>query len=334
VAEAHALGIVHRDLKPSNLFLADRAGKERVVKVLDFGISKVQPGPEAEVGDEDLTQTSMVLGSPRYISPEQARNAKDVDARADIFGVVLYQIIAGEPPFGGDTFGEILTNILLSDPPPLPSLRADLPAGLAEVVERCLQRERDERYGDVAELAHALAPFGGPRAADRARRVAAIIGEEAPRHDDALRDPRTDVADAPTSATSTQPTVATWAQPESRRPPRRMGLIVAAAAVGVALGLATWFYPRQAPAPASRPRPHPRPSRARTCPPRRRLRRRRRHHETPPPPARTPARAQGHARRHPWRARAPPPLPPRPAPSQAPVPVPPAKPSDPLGRSD
>jgi eukaryotic-like serine/threonine-protein kinase len=338
IAEAHALGVVHRDIKPSNLFLADRAGNERVVKVLDFGISKVQPSPESPVDEEDLTQTAMVLGSPRYISPEQARSAKDVDARADIWsvGVVLYQLLGGEVPFGGDTFGEILTNILLHDPAPLPSLRDDLPEGLAAVVGVCLRREREERYANVADLADALAPFGGPRAAERARRVAAIMGA-APPAAVAVRDPRTDVDDAPTSQTRVEPTVATvatWAQNEDGEGKRRTGLFVGAAAIAVAVALAVWLFqrepvvPPQAPAavaspPAPAPSPSPSPSpRAAPAP-------------APSPVAVPPASASARPSSSPVAPRPVAHSPnPAPAPAPDPSPAPSRKPSDPLGRSD
>src|SRR5579863_6621840 len=99
IAEAHALGIVHRDLKPANLFLARRAGRDPMVKVLDFGISKTK---DAAAG---LTQTSSVMGSPYYMAPEQMMSSKDVDVRSDIWalGIILYELLSGKAPFQGDT---------------------------------------------------------------------------------------------------------------------------------------------------------------------------------------------------------------------------------------
>src|SRR5262249_54974882 len=99
VAEAHALGIIHRDLKPANLFLAERADGSRSIKVLDFGISKLMP--EGQAVDASLTKTHAVMGSPMYMSPEQLRSARDVDARADIWalGVILYEMLCGKGPF-------------------------------------------------------------------------------------------------------------------------------------------------------------------------------------------------------------------------------------------
>src|SRR5262249_34695860 len=96
VAEAHALGIVHRDLKPENLFITSRPDGTRLVKVLDFGISKVEPG---RTRDHAMTTTQEVMGSPAYMSPEQLVSTRDVDRRADIWslGAILYELVAGRP---------------------------------------------------------------------------------------------------------------------------------------------------------------------------------------------------------------------------------------------
>jgi len=176
IAEAHAEGIVHRDLKPSNLFLGQKPGRAREVKVLDFGISKLAPGLEGNA-EEDLTATEAMLGSPRYMSPEQVQDAKSVDHRTDIWslGVILYQMLDGKSPFAGTTMGETIGKVLLHIPPPIREVRGDVPDGVGAVIDRCLSRERDARYRNVAELALALAPFSTPAAQPSIQRITALL---------------------------------------------------------------------------------------------------------------------------------------------------------------
>jgi serine/threonine protein kinase len=158
LAHAHAVGLVHRDIKPANLFLACRADGGNVIKMLDFGISKTM---EARPEDRVLTGQA-VLGSPVYMSPEQLRNAKDIDARADIWslGVVAYELLSGKPPFDGDGVGEIFAAILEKDAVPLHARNWRLPPELSAVIANCIQRKPEDRWGDAAEVARALKPFG------------------------------------------------------------------------------------------------------------------------------------------------------------------------------
>jgi serine/threonine protein kinase len=158
LAHAHAVGLVHRDIKPANLFLACRPDGGNVIKMLDFGISKAMVSrPEEKV----LTGQA-VLGSPVYMSPEQLRNAKDIDARADIWslGVVAYELLAGKPPFDGDGVGEIFAAILEKDPLPVHTVNWRLPPEISAVIAKCLQRKPEDRWTDAAALARALKPFG------------------------------------------------------------------------------------------------------------------------------------------------------------------------------
>ena len=158
VAEAHAMGIVHRDLKPGNLFLTTGADGSAVVKVLDFGVSKIGSLDKTS-GAEIETLPDAVVGSPPYMSPEQLRSSKQVDARTDIWslGVVLFEIVTGRMPFAADNLHEHYTKLMI-EPAPLPrQVRADLPAKLDAIVGRCLQREPADRYANIAELARDLA---------------------------------------------------------------------------------------------------------------------------------------------------------------------------------
>jgi serine/threonine-protein kinase len=155
--EAHALGIVHRDLKPSNLFLA-REGASTVVKVLDFGISKMA----ATELDVHVTSTLATMGTPLYMSPEQIRSTKNVDARADVWslGVILFELLAGRPPFTGSAMA--VSAAIVADPPPsLRELQPEVPESLEQVVLKALAKTPDARWPDVQSLAAALGPFAG-----------------------------------------------------------------------------------------------------------------------------------------------------------------------------
>ena len=169
LAEAHALGIVHRDLKPANLYSIARADGSPSVKVLDFGISKVT-APGADMG---MTKTSAIVGSPLYMSPEQMRSAKSVDPRTDIWsiGAILYELLSGHPPFTGESLPELCVNIMNTAPAPLPALAPRLEG----VILRCLQKDRQNRFANIAELAVALAEFAPRQAKNSVERVAKVI---------------------------------------------------------------------------------------------------------------------------------------------------------------
>ncbi len=161
LAEAHSKDIIHRDLKPGNLFLAKQPNGTSIIKLLDFGISKTLSGP-----DHGLTQTDAVVGSPRFMAPEQLKSAKDVDQRADIWslGVLTHELLTGKAAFAAGTIAELFIRIIQEDPEPLREQRPDVPPGLDRVINKCLEKEREERYENVAELALALAPYGSAAA--------------------------------------------------------------------------------------------------------------------------------------------------------------------------
>ncbi len=157
MVEAHARGIVHRDLKPSNLFLTTRGDGRPLVKVLDFGISKLA----TQEGEGELTETLAILGSPGYMAPEQIRNAKHADHRADVwgFGVVLFRLLTRAPAFEGEGAMGLCAAILSDPPKKLRALRPELPAELEAVIARCLEKDPVQRFQSVTDLARALAPF-------------------------------------------------------------------------------------------------------------------------------------------------------------------------------
>jgi eukaryotic-like serine/threonine-protein kinase len=166
LAEAHEAGIIHRDLKPSNLFLTRYPDGSPLVKVLDFGISKTLSS-KTDLAPS-LTGTAELMGSPRYMSPEQIRSAKQLDGRADVWslGIILYEFLAGRTPFDGESLPEVLAQIAADPPAPLSDTCKELPEGLEAVVMRCLEKNRDDRFGSVAQFAVALGPY-----ASRAGRV-------------------------------------------------------------------------------------------------------------------------------------------------------------------
>jgi serine/threonine-protein kinase len=156
LGEAHEVGIVHRDLKPENLFRTrDRDGSD-LIKVLDFGLSKVEGTSEGS-----LTKTAAVFGTPLYISPEQLRDSKHVDGRTDLWsmGVILYTLLAGKNPFAADHIARVLINVGRKEPTRLDAVRSDVPAGLADVLEQAMEKDADHRFQTADEFAQALEPW-------------------------------------------------------------------------------------------------------------------------------------------------------------------------------
>jgi hypothetical protein len=180
LAEAHTAGIVHRDLKLSNLFVASYPDGAPCIKVLDFGISKYNiPGSDPDLS---MTDTAAVMGSPLYMSPEQMRSTRNVDARSDIWalGVILYELVAGRVPFDAQTMPLLCSMVLQDEPPPLSARVRDLPRGFEAVVLRCLIKDRSKRFQSVHELSRALAPFAPAEAQRSLDRIARLAGSGAP----------------------------------------------------------------------------------------------------------------------------------------------------------
>jgi TolB-like protein/tetratricopeptide (TPR) repeat protein len=226
LAAAHERGVVHRDLKPANVMLSD----EGRVKVLDFGLAK-RVGPASGIGTEASTEThtadSAIVGTIPYMAPEQLRGQR-VDARADIFsfGVMLYEMVSGGRPFRGDSRVDLMSSILREEPPPLESVRPDLPPPFVRLVARCLEKEPRQRIQSAMDLRHQLQDL-----ADELRR-----GELSPRP----------AASGPPSPPPS---------PRGGRRRWRWGL-VAAGLVAVA-ALAVWWRARlPRPSPEGRPQIH------------------------------------------------------------------------------
>jgi len=175
---AHHAGIVHRDMKPSNCFVVNRDGEPDFVKLLDFGISKVE-----QPGGMSLTRTNSLLGTPLYMAPEQARSAKYADARTDLYatGVILYELLSGSTPYNTETgeFADLLLSIFTADARPLEQLRPDLPVDFCKLVHKCFARDPAHRFQSASEMIEALAQWADERSRaviDAARRRAARAG--------------------------------------------------------------------------------------------------------------------------------------------------------------
>ncbi|AUX44255.1 uncharacterized protein SOCE26_057190 [Sorangium cellulosum] len=173
IAEAHSLGIVHRDLKLTNLFVTSYADGSPLVKVLDFGLSKLIAPDLGGALESSLTMTSVIVGSPHYMSPEQIRSLKHVDTRTDIWalGVILYQLVSGRRPFRGSSLPSICMSIAADAPRPIRSFRPEVPAELDQLILRCLEKDVNRRVQTIAELAEGLAPLAPQQAMVSLRRM-------------------------------------------------------------------------------------------------------------------------------------------------------------------
>jgi eukaryotic-like serine/threonine-protein kinase len=225
LAAAHREGIVHRDLKPDNIFLCptDPDGEVRdVVKILDFGISKIRGAKTV------LTQDAALIGTPQYMAPEQATGRNEqIDARTDIFafGAIVFEMLAGRPPFLGDTLASVIHAVVYAPTPSLRELAPATPAAIVAAIERALAKDRDERFADVGAFVKAVT----------ARSLDTVPPPPAP-------------ASQPRPASSPMaPPVAT----ERVQRGRSFPIVGALVAVALVAGAALWFLsPRRSPSPA------------------------------------------------------------------------------------
>jgi len=241
IAEAHALGIVHRDLKPANLFVTRRLDGSPLIKVLDFGIAKAQSANAIA-----LTQTETMMGTPGYMSPEQLRSARDVDARTDLWalGCILYQAVSGRLPFPATSITEVAVKIAMDPPDPL-----DVDREFRDVVFHCLEKEPAKRPRNVAELAAALVPFGGPTAASNAALIARLLTPSLDATLPASPPPTANLGTATTVATAAGNPTTTLEGAAGQRDRTRSRRGRAALAIGgvlalVGIGAAAWSVTR------------------------------------------------------------------------------------------
>jgi len=240
LAAAHREGIVHRDLKPDNIFLCptDPGGEVRdVVKILDFGISKIRGAKTV------LTQDAALIGTPQYMAPEQATGRNDeIDARTDIFafGAIVFEMLAGRPPFLGDTLASVVHAVVYAPTPSLRELAPATPVAVVAAVERALAKNRDERFADVGAFVKAVTARSLEQAAPSQRSVPATLP-------------------APVLAPAAAPLPVATERVKRGRPFPIAGLVVALALVA---GVAGWFLfpkppamPQEPSLPASPPQP-------------------------------------------------------------------------------
>jgi eukaryotic-like serine/threonine-protein kinase len=265
VAEAHSAGIVHRDLKPTNLFLAERADGSRIVKVLDFGISKsLGAGRQLEIA---LTRTAAFVGSPLYMSPEQMRSARDVDARADVWalGAILYVMVTGQLPHPGVSLPEVCLAVMNTPPRPLKDFVSDAPEGLEPILMKCLAKEPAQRYASVAELAEQLLPFA-PEWQSLVERAMRLLGgaphagsyppsfarPSNPPIGSGAFTPRTSTPQPSDQSTPPSATEAPWSNTGRKRGQKRRAPLIIAALVGLVtvLGLLLLVIRREPEEPA------------------------------------------------------------------------------------
>jgi eukaryotic-like serine/threonine-protein kinase len=240
VADLHALGIVHRDLKPANLFCVQRTDRQLSIKLLDFGVSRFAPrggslSGRTTVKGLGFPQASSLIGSPLYMSPEQMKTSGEVDARADIWalGIILFELLTGRVPYSAETMTELAIKIATEPTPSLRGLRPEVPPELDAIIGKCLEKDRRQRYGNVAEFAFALLPFAPRRAIAHFERIEGIVEASGLSADAVEAPPSPRIAPERSSRETLPPFGRTIA-----KSPRRKATVLGASIVGAAVLLA------------------------------------------------------------------------------------------------
>jgi eukaryotic-like serine/threonine-protein kinase len=253
LTRAHEAGIVHRDLKPDNVFLTEQDDGSTFVKILDFGISKMRRG--AGVIDKTITKQGTVLGTPFYMSPEQAQALPDVDERTDLWstGAILYEALTGKPPHDGHSYEQVIVQICSKDTVDARVHNPGIPDKLAEFIGKALKRDRDVRFQNAREMLEALGEASEGLLSPRALRVSSgrqpppdrASTRSTPNPNESSGQSRREVETAPTVDVSTgQPSRVGWSTssgavvlPDRRRLAFGIGIVAAAAIAALVFAL-------------------------------------------------------------------------------------------------